>query len=138
MNPEAKEFVPTGKKARLAHEQMRYRQSMLDLEQGNDEELRRAGEEYRFDKEKVRQAFHKPEMMRLYRNFMEGNNDEELRRAGERGEEEYKKNEARTKYAFEKAMGGKKRKTKKHKKGMKKRKTKRGKKTRSKSMRKRK
>ena len=138
MNPEAKEFVPTEKKNRLADEQRRYIQSMLDLEQGNDEELRRAGEEYRFDKEKVRQAFHKPEMMRLYRNFMEGNNDEELRRAGERGEEEYKKNEARTKYAFEKAMGGKKRKTKKHKKGMKKRKTRRGKKTRSKSMRKRK
>ena len=138
MNPEAKEFVPTEKKNRLADEQRRYIQSMLDLEQGNDEELRRAGEEYRFDKEKVRQAFHKPELMRLHRNFMEGNNDEELRRAGERGEEEYKKNEARTKYAFEKAMGGKKRKTKKHKKGMKKRKTKRGKKTRSKSMRKRK
>jgi hypothetical protein len=137
MDPNANPFVPKEKKARLADEQIRYRKSMFDLEQGNDEELRRAGEEYRFDKEKVRQAFHKPEMMRLYRNFMQGN-DEELRRAGERGEEEYKKKEALTKHAFENAMGGKKRKTKKHKKGMKKRKTRRGKKTGSKSMRKRK
>ena len=55
-----------------------------------------------------------------------------------KAEEEFRRNEANTRRAFENARGGKKRKSKKSKKGMKKRKTRRGKKTRSKSMRKRK